>query len=89
MSSLEDSKLIFQQLAQADDAAPGGGVRTIIENHDAWTHNASILSQLSIALRTHLTYASRPAPISQRIARQQRRLQSLVTTLPTRLPAAG
>ena len=89
MSSLEDSKLIFQQLGQADDAAPGGGVHTIIENHDAWTHNASILSQLSVGLRTHLTRATRPALVAQRIARQQQRLQSLITTLPTRLPAAG
>jgi hypothetical protein len=89
MSSLDDSKQIFQQLAHADAAGPGGGVHTVIENHDAWSQNGAILSQLSLALRSSLGHAPRGKPTAQRIAIQRGRLRTLATILPARLPAVG
>jgi hypothetical protein len=89
MSCLDDSKLIFQQLARADSAGPGGGVHTVIENHDAWGHNTAILGQLSVALRSHLAHGARAKPAGQRIALQQSRLQGLAVVLTEKLPAAG
>ncbi|MCL2645845.1 MAG: hypothetical protein FWD61_02440 [Phycisphaerales bacterium] len=75
---LDDSKLIFRQLAYVDAAVDAGtAVRVVIENHDAWSHNRSILSQLTAAVRPQ----PRSAPVAQRIALQQSRLQSLAIAL--------
>ncbi len=86
MRTLSDSKAIFQQLA----ATPGSmGVQTIIENHDAWLNNSSIMREVSAAMRAQITAAPRHVAISQRIQEQRTRLQSLVTRLPIRIASAG
>ena len=83
---LDDSKLIFRQLAHID---AGNAVRVVIENHDAWFKSPSVLSQLTVAVRTQLARTPRPANVAQRIALQQTRLQSLAISLPVRVSAAG
>ncbi len=59
MEPLSHTKEIFQQLADVD--APMG-VKTIIENHDAWVHSDPIRRQITAALRTQLAHAPRPTP---------------------------
>ena len=84
MRELSHTKAIFQQLGNT----PGGqGVKTIIENHDAWLHNDEI--QISVALRAQLVAQRRPESVARRIEAQRSRLDRLVTRLPMRLSTAG
>ena len=74
---LDDSKLIFQQIAHVDAASDAGTVvRVIIENHDAWSHGRGALSELTAAVRRELEPG-----VAERVASQQARLQSLAVSL--------
>ena len=45
--SSQQSKGIFRQLADVDG---GAGVKTVIENHDAWVHNESIAAEINATI---------------------------------------
>ncbi len=84
--SSETSRGIFHQLANV----PGGsGVKTVIENHDAWLHNLAAEIEITSAIRAAAAHRLRPARIARRLARQRQSLASLVTHLPARLSTAG
>jgi len=86
MRRLSDTRAIFQQLA----AAPGnGGVRVIIENHDAWIRNEEADGALTTALRVALVRSPRDPQRAARIERQRQRLLPLVTKLRSRLSSAS
>ena len=72
-----DSQDIFAQLAHTDGS---GGVKCVIENHDAWTHADAVEAKLDAALRARLDHAS-DALRAARIARQRHALAPLVTRL--------
>ena len=84
MRELSNTKAIFKQIG----STPGGlGVKTIIENHDAWLHNDEI--QFTVALRTQLMAQRRPEAVARRIEAQRSGLDRLVTRLPVRFATAG
>ena len=76
------SKALFRQLA---DAPGPSGVKTLIENHDAWLNNTAIQSEISVALRHQLTHTPRPTETAQRITNQRRALAVLAIPLPVKL----
>ena len=79
-----DAQDVFAQLART----PGsGGVKTIIENHDAWTHADAVYARLDLALRARLEQST-DALRKARIERQRHALAPLVTRLPSRTSAA-
>jgi hypothetical protein len=79
-----DAQDLFAQLART----PGsGGVKTIIENHDAWTHADSVYARLDRTLRTRLEQCS-DALRKARIDHQRHTLAPLVTRLSSRSAAA-
>jgi hypothetical protein len=79
-----DAHEVFAQLANT----PGsGGVKTIIENHDAWTHADAVFARLDMTLRARLEQST-DALRKARIERQRHALASLVTRLPSRKAAA-
>ena len=84
--SSETSRGIFRQLA---DVAGGSGVKTVIENHDAWLHNDATEAEITSAIRAEAAYRSRPPEIARRIDAQRRALVGLVTALPARISTAG
>lgn len=86
MQGISDSKAIFEQLADTDGAQ---GVRTVIENHEAWLQNTAVQLNISAAMRAQLARMPRPELVSRRIEKQRQALQSLVTRLPLRLSSAG
>lgn len=86
MRTLSHTKAIFQQLRATDGAT---GVKTIIENHDAWLHNEDVCDEITVALRTQLSAQRRPDSVHQRIVAQRDQLARLVTRLPFRLSTAG
>jgi hypothetical protein len=86
MDAFSDSKAIFEQLADTDGAM---GVRTVIENHDAWVQNAAVQLNITAAMRAQLARTPRPEIVNRRIELQRQKLQSLVTRLPIRLSSAG
>jgi len=82
----QDSKGIFRQLA----AIPGAsGVKTIIENHDAWLHNAAAEAEITAQIRAIALYRLRPAEVMARLAAQREALAPLVTRLPMRFSHTG
>jgi len=82
-----DSKAIFLQMR----ALPPGsaGVRSIIENHDAWLNGAATWFHIDAAAKAELQCRATTGPQAPRIQAQRRALQSLVTPLPMRLSTAG
>jgi hypothetical protein len=86
MSLLPDSQAVFQQLAGAP--APGG-VRAVIENHDAWLHADDVADAVAAAMRAQAARAGYDPGRSARIDRQRRSLQQLVTPLKLRRATAG
>jgi hypothetical protein len=82
--NLADSQDVFAQLAVTDG---NGGVKTMIENHDAWTHAEQVQAAMDAAVRAHL---QRPLDVARqaRIARQRDALARLTTRLPARHAAA-
>jgi len=73
--SSEHSKGIFRQLASVEGAT---GVKTIIENHDSWVHNAQVQAEIACLM-------VRPQPaVAQRIARNQQALAPLIHCLTPR-----
>ncbi|MGN6366981.1 MAG: hypothetical protein ACTHN5_01845 [Phycisphaerae bacterium] len=86
MDALTDSKAIFEQLSDTDGAE---GVRTVIENHDAWLQNAAVQLNITAAMRAQVARTPRPEIVNRRIELQRQKLQALVTRLPIRLSSAG
>lgn len=84
MDMLEDSQLLFAQLATVPESH---AVKTLIENHDAWQHNETIMTALDRTLRTRLTTFPRDVIRDHRIQAQRHRLQPLITVLPARQAA--
>jgi hypothetical protein len=82
----EHTKGIFRQLGGVEGAT---GVKTIIENHDAWVHNAQVQDQITQAMRMQTMHKPRMAGVSERIARNRAALSGLVQRLPMRVGTAG
>ena len=83
MNILDDTQALFAQLG----AAPGSlAVKTIIENHDAWSH-----SHAALPPPARITLGTLPADPARRaqILRQRQRLEPLVTRLPVRYASAS
>jgi hypothetical protein len=84
MEIYQDTQSLFAQLA----AVPGAqGVKTLIENHDAWTHSET-LAALKAAW-TRLAAQPRDPALQTRIARQQKTLAPLLTRLSVSYASAG
>ena len=82
MELLADTSAIFAQLA----AIPGTqAVKTLIENHDAWSHCDTVQA----LARARLAAGPRSVMQEARIARQRQALAPLVTRLPMRYASAG
>ena len=81
---LYDAQDVFAQIASTDGS---GGVKTIIENHDAWTRCESVQAAVTAAVRARL---ERPLDAGReaRISRQRAALAPLVTRLPSSHAAA-
>jgi hypothetical protein len=86
MDAFTDSKAIFEQLGDTDGAA---GVRTVIENHDAWLQNAAVQLNITAAMRAQVARTPRSEIVNRRIELQRQKLEALVTRLPIRLSSAG
>ena len=86
MDAFRDTQDIFEQLARTDGS---GGVKTIIENHDAWTHNTAIEQALSAAVISRLAHMPRDPAREARIERQRHALASLSVRLKSRYSSAG
>ena len=84
--SSQQSKGIFRQIAEVDGAQ---GVKTVIENHDAWVHNDEVLEAIDAAMQMAAAARPRGPELTQRIARQRAALGSLVTRVPLRFSNAG
>lgn len=81
-----NSRAIFRQLA----AVPGAsGVKTIIENHDAWLHSEETEAEITAALRLEAVCRPRSASLNARLEANRQALSSLVVQLPSRLAHAG
>ena len=79
-----DAQDVFAQLART----PGsGGVKTVIENHDAWTHADATYVALNATLRARLEQSA-DVLHKARIERQRQALTPLVTRLASRTAAA-
>ena len=94
MRSIYDSHAVFEQLASLDASgsageAAGGPVKCIIENHDAWIHNAQIETLLNAAHRLQIARAQRDEVVAAKIRRQRASLGTLITRLPQRISSAG
>lgn len=83
MESYPDTQAIFRQLAACDSP---GGVRTIIENHDAWSQGDELERAVTLAARRQML---RGGFNESRVARQRARLRAVVVTLPARVSSAG
>jgi hypothetical protein len=84
MELLSDTQALFGQLA----GLPGTqGVKSLIENHDAWDHGPTVASLRAAWAR--LAARPRDAAAQGRIERQRRTLASLVTPLPASYASAG
>ena len=82
MEPFSHTQALFAQLARTPEP---NAVKTLIENHDAWSQNQASIEALNAAARTRLAHlASDP-----RIKRQRTRLQSLLNPLPTPYAAAS
>jgi hypothetical protein len=82
----QDHRGLFHQLAHTPGSA---GVKTIIENHDAWLHNHELSALVSPAMRLEIVHRARAAGLTERIATQRAALAPLLTRLPRRLSDAG
>lgn len=81
----EQSRGIFRQLANLSEPT---GVKTVIENHDAWLHNADVEEEIALALLA-LEHRSRPAETTKKMQAQRQALAGLVTRVPCRIASAG
>ena len=86
MRRLSHTKSIFGQLRDTDGAT---GVKTIIENHDAWVHNDEVRAEITAALRARVGGQWRGDATMARIEAQRAKLASVVTRLQVRVGAAG
>lgn len=80
----EDTQAIFRQLAQTPGGGEGG-VKCIIENHDAWVHSEEV--QAALAAKVRAGGDGGRSRDAARIEAQRARLQRLVT--PLRRRSAG
>jgi hypothetical protein len=86
MDAFSDTQLLFGQLA----ASPAEGtVKTLIENHDAWTHNAATARALNVTLRARIAGLARIPAAQAQIVAQRRALRPLLTRLPAILASAS
>jgi len=84
MELYQDTQSLFAQLA----AVPGTqGVKTLIENHDAWTHSETLAALR--AAWSRLTAQPRDPALQARITRQQKTLAPLITRLSVPYASAG
>ena len=84
MEIFDDTQALFGQLA----AIPGAlGVKTLIENHDAWAHGEAMATMAAAWAR--VAAMPRNPALEARIARQRQALEPLVTRLSVRYAAAG
>jgi hypothetical protein len=79
-----DTQALFAQLAATPEPQ---AVKTLIENHDAWTH-ADALSAMRLVW-ARLEAQPRDGVHEARLARQRRALNPLLTPLPIRYANAG
>lgn len=91
MSSMttDNSAAIFQQLAALRDVADSAGVKTVIENHDAWLHAEHAERSIPVLAKAQVAYLRSTHPDQPRLERQCRQLSSLVVRLPVRVSLAG
>ena len=78
-----DTREIFWQLAQT----PDGGVKCVIENHDAWVNADAVDDLLGAVVQMKVSAGS--GERAARIEAQRQRLISLVTPLRRRASNAG
>jgi hypothetical protein len=78
-----DTREIFWQLAQT----PEGGVKCVIENHDAWVNADGVDDLLGAVVRMKVSAGS--GERAARIEAQRQRLIRLVTPLRRRAANAG
>jgi len=84
MEIFEDTQALFGQLA----AIPGAlGVKTLIENHDAWAHSEALPAMAAAWAR--LAALPQSPALAARITRQRKALEPLVTRLSVRYASAG
>ena len=86
MEMFDDTKALFAQLA---DIPGTQGVKTLIENHDAWHHNDRILTAADATLRSRLINLQTDPVCLARIQQQRLRLQTLATQIGQRYASAG
>ncbi len=84
MDAFCDTQALFAQLAATPEPQ---AVKTLIENHDAWTH-ADLLSAMRLAW-TRLESQPRDPAHQARLTRQRHALKSLLTPLPVRYANVG
>jgi hypothetical protein len=84
MEVFSDTQALFSQLAGTPEPQ---AVKTLIENHDAWTH-ADTLSAVHLAW-ARLESQPRDPTHQARLTRQRHALEPLLTTLPVRYANAG
>jgi len=82
---IDDSQDIFAQLAQTDGAQ---GVKTIIENHDAWSNSEVVQAAVHTHIWGRMGLAKDPVRLAK-VERQRAALRSLVVHPATRTLAAG
>jgi hypothetical protein len=84
MEVFSDTQALFAQLAGIPEPQ---AVKTLIENHDAWTH-ADTLSAVRLAW-ARLEFQPRDPAHRARLNRQRHALKPLLTILPVRYANAG
>lgn len=82
----QQSKGVFAQLS---NVAGGAGVKVVIENHDAWLHNAETYAEVSAAVRLQAQHAARNQATAARLEKQRQALAALAIKLPVRQASAG
>ena len=81
----EQSRGIFRQLA---DLPGPTGVKTVIENHDAWLHNNEAQDEVTVALRQAAESRPKSPQVARRIMAQRQALNGMVVHLPHALSSA-
>lgn len=84
-SRSSESRAIFAQLR----AEPRAAVRSVIENHDAWLHSASVQAEIDATITRRLAGQPRLAAVAQRIAEQRQALAALVVRMPAHVGKAS
>jgi hypothetical protein len=83
METFCDTRALFQQIAQIE----GDGVKTLIENHDAWLHNGTSVAAANVAGR--MLRAQLPPAAGKQVAAQRNRLSPLLIRRQAPIASAG